>query len=85
MTIRERKKEKRLTINCDGPNGNAFQLLKLASDLGRQMGWTDKMIKKCHTEMKSSDYEHLIHTFDKHFGWHVILEFENHPSSKQKR
>ena len=36
-------------------------------------------------EMKSSDYEHLILTFDKHFGWHVTLEFDVHPSSKVRK
>ena len=46
------------------------------------MGWDQKQITKVLTEMKSSDYEHLILTFDKHFGWHVTLEFDVHPSSK---
>ena len=35
------------------------------------------------TELKSSDYEHLILTFDKYWGWHVTLEFDIHPSSKR--
>ena len=58
--------KKGLTNNCTGPDGNAFQLLKVASDLGKRMGWTNKEIDKVLTEMKSSDYEHLILTFDKH-------------------
>ena len=38
--------------------------------------------EKVRAEMMSSDYEHLIHTFDKHFGFYVTLEFDVHPSSK---
>jgi len=83
--IREKLKHKGLILDCSGPDGNAFQLLKVASDLGKQMGWTKKEIHKVLTEMKSSDYEHLILTFDKHFGWHVTLEFDRHPSSKVRK
>ncbi len=83
--IREKLKHKGLILDCSGPDGNAFQLLKVASDLGKQMGWTQKMINQVLTEMKSSDYEHLILTFDKHFGWHVTLEFDRHPSSKVRK
>ena len=83
--IREKLKHKGLIIDCSGPDGNAFQLLKVASDLGKQMGWDQKQITKVLTEMKSSDYEHLILTFDKHFGWHVTLEFDRHPSSKVRK
>ena len=75
MTIAYVERNKKgLTINCSGPDGNAFQLLRTASDLGKQMGKTQKQI----------DYEHLIHTFDKHFGFYVTLEFDKHPSSKNR-
>ena len=74
-----------MILDCSGPDGNAFQLLKVASDLGKQMGWDQKQITKVLTEMKSSDYEHLILTFDKHFGWHDTLEFDVHPSSKVRK
>ena len=75
MTIAYVERNKKgLTINCSGPDGNAFQLLRTASDLGKQMGWDQKQITKVLTEMKSSDYEHLILTFDKHFGWHIFYK-----------
>ena len=83
--IREKLKHKGLILDCSGPDGNAFQLLKVASDLGKQMGWDQKQITKVLTEMKSSDYEHLILTFDKHFGWHVTLEFDVHPSRNVRK
>ena len=72
--IREKLKHKGLIIDCSGPDGNAFQLLRIASDLGKQMGWDQKQITKVLTEMKSSDYEHLITRFDKYFGKLIDLE-----------
>ena len=87
MTIRIRKKlkHKGMIVDCSGKDGNAFYLLGLAQNLAKQSEYTDKEIDKMMNELKSSDYEHLIHTFDKYWGWHVTLEFENHPSSKVKR
>ncbi len=69
--IREKLKHKGLIVDCSGPDGNAFQLLKLASDLAKNLNGQRKKHERMLTEMKSSDYEHLILTFDKHFGWHV--------------
>ena len=83
MTIAYVERNKKgLTINCSGPDGNAFQLLRTASDLGKQMGKTQKQIDKILTEMKSSDYEHLIHTFDKHFGFYVTCLLYTSPSPR---
>ena len=80
--IREKLKHKGLIIDCSGPDGNAYGLLALAENLGRQMEWTDKQIITCLNEMKSSDYEHLVHTFERAFGFYVTLKFDVHPSSK---
>ena len=45
MTIAYVERNKKgLTINCSGPDGNAFQLLRTASDLGKQMGKTQKQV-----------------------------------------
>ena len=75
MTIREKLKHKGMIVDCSGPDGNAFYLLGLAKNLARQLEWSEKETRMMLTEMKSSDYEHLILTFDKHFGWHVTLEW----------
>ena len=80
--IREKLKHKGMTVDCGGPDGNAFYLLALAQNLAKRMDWTPKELNKLLDEMKSSDYEHLVLTFDKAFGWHVTLEFDVHPSSK---
>ena len=82
MTIREKLKHKGMIVDCSGTDGNAFYLLGLAKDLAKRCDYTDKDMNKMMKELKSSDYEHLILTFDKHFGWHVTLEFDVHPSSK---
>ena len=52
MTIAYVERNKKgLTINCSGPDGNAFQLLRTASDLGKQMGKTQKQIDKILTDL----------------------------------
>ena len=81
----EMMKKKGITVDCNGPDGNAFGLLALAENLGRQMEWSDKQIITCLNEMKSSDYEHLVHTFERAFGFYVTLKFDVHPSSKKFR
>ena len=55
-------------VDCSGPDGNAFYLLALAQDLAKRCDYTQKEIDKMMTELKSSDYEHLILTFDKCIG-----------------
>ena len=82
---KEMMEKKHLTVDCSGTDGNAFGLLALAENLGRQMEWTDRQLDKCLTEMKSSDYEHLVHTFERAFGFYVTLKFDVHPSSKKFR
>ena len=81
--IKEKLKHKGITVDCSGPNGNAFYLLGLAKDLAKRFDYTDKNTNKMMKELKSSDYEHLILTFDKYWGWHVTLEFDVHPFSKE--
>ena len=64
------KKSNGIEIDLTGPQGNAFYLLGTAVNLGRQLGLNTE--KVCE-EMKSGDYEHLVNTFDKHFGHFVTL------------
>lgn len=60
----------KMEVDLDGPQGNAFYLLGLARNLCRQMGEDPEPIVK---DMKSGDYEHLVATFDRHFGELVDL------------
>ena len=59
-----------IEVDLTGPQGNAFYLMGLASQLSKKMGLDkDEII----AEMRSSNYENLINVFDRHFGNLVIL------------
>ena len=68
--IKSKKKSSAIEIDLTGPNGNAFYLLGTASNLAKQLGLDSKEIQN---EMMKGDYEHLVNTFDKHFGHFVTL------------
>ncbi|MBR18575.1 MAG: hypothetical protein CMA64_00250 [Euryarchaeota archaeon] len=72
--IREKTETKELVIDLTGPDGNAFSLMANAQNLGRQLGWSKLAVDGVIEEMKLGDYEHLVQTFDKHFGDYIILE-----------
>ena len=73
MAILEKPKEKGITIDLTGPQGNAFYLLGIASKFGRELGWDRDEIEIVLREMKRGDYENLITVFDKYFGDFVTL------------
>jgi hypothetical protein len=52
-------------IDLGEPQGNAFFLLGLASNLSKQLKLD---AKKVDAEMKAGDYENLITVFDGYFG-----------------
>jgi hypothetical protein len=59
-----------IEVDLTGPQGNAFYLMGLASELSKKMGLDkDEII----AEMMSGDYENLIKVFDRNFGNLVIL------------
>ena len=60
-----------IIIDLTGPEGNAFQLMAYTKQLCNRLGWDSNGILE---EMKKGDYEHLVQTFDLHFGDFVILE-----------
>jgi len=72
--IRAKTETKELVIDLTGPDGNAFSLMANAQNLGRQLGWSKLAVDGVIEEMKLGDYEHLVQTFDKHFGDYIILE-----------
>ena len=67
-----KSKEQKLGIEIDltGPDGNAFVLIGKAGSLAKQLKLDSTAIQ---TEMMNGDYEHLVNTFDKHFGHLVTL------------
>ena len=69
--IRKKQQSEYEIIDLTGPQGNAFYLMKRAIELSKQCGLNSDSIIQ---DMKSSDYEHLIQVFDRHFGSFVVLE-----------
>jgi len=65
---------KKQVIDLTGPEGNAFYLLGTAMKLCKQIGISSSRTEEIMDELKSSDYEHLITTFDNYFGCIVDLE-----------
>ena len=72
--IKDRReiKHKPIEIDLNGPQGNAFVLLGLASTLGKRI-YGYEQTEFILEEMKLSTYEMLILTFDKYFGEVVTL------------
>jgi hypothetical protein len=56
-----------------GPQGNAYYLLSLASNLSRQLRYDNHRTELILDEMRLSDYEGLLYTFDREFGLLVTL------------
>jgi hypothetical protein len=68
--IKNKKQSLGISIDLTGPEGNAFVLIGYANRLAKQLGLDGKVIQ---AEMMKGDYEHLVNTFDKHFGHFVTL------------
>jgi hypothetical protein len=60
----------RPVIDLTGPEGNIFCLMGNAALLARQLGWDAGPILD---DMMSSNYEHAVEVFDRHFGEMVDL------------
>ena len=60
-----------IEIDLSGPEGNAFVLLGYAQRWCRELGYDDFRTKCILEEMKLTDYEGLLHTFDREFA-HAI-------------
>lgn len=72
--IRNKSNHTQIVVDLTGPQGNAFYLISLAMKLAKKLGYTSEEIYELVNDMKSSDYDHLVNTFDFHFGTFVILE-----------
>ena len=62
-----------IEIDLTGPQGNAYYLLSLASNLCRQLKYDAMHEERIIEEMKLADYECLLQTFDREFGTLVTL------------
>lgn len=70
MAILTNQPKRKQQIDLNSPEGNAFFLFGMAGKLAEQLGLDEEAILK---DMQSSDYEHLIQVFDKHFGDFIDL------------
>ena len=57
-------------IDLQGPEGNAFALMGITSNILKQLGKDPKPILD---EMMSGDYEKLLHVMDREVGDFVIM------------
>ena len=75
--IRKKQKLDKMIIDLDGSEGNAYNLMGVAKNLMRRLGFEDEnsLVKAVLEEMMSGDYNNLVKVFDKHFGDMVILEY----------
>ena len=72
--IRSKQPQREIVIDLTGPQGNAFALMGMAQNCGRQLGWDKTKTQDLINEMMDGDYENLIQVFDREFGNVVILE-----------
>lgn len=73
--IRKSTQASEIVIDLDGPNGNAFYLLRVAKQYAHSMGMKASPIM---SEMcAGTDYYKLVKVFEKYFGNFVVLETSN--------
>ena len=74
MAIKSKKeKPGGIEIDLTGPEGNAYVLLAYAQRFCRQIGYYKFRTECILEEMKLTDYEGLLYTFDREFGSFVTL------------
>jgi len=72
-SIKEKPRTSPIEIDLTGPEGNAYYLLGLANNLCRQLKYDEFRTECILEEMKLTDYEGLLYTFDREFGMLVTL------------
>ena len=73
IRCKSEKPQQKMEIDLTGPEGNAFVLMAYAQTWGRQLGYSEHRIKCIIDEMKLTNYEGLLHTFDREFGDFVTM------------
>lgn len=74
MTIRSRSEmARKIQIDLQGPKGNAFDLMAIAENIGRQLKVPKEKRDAIQKDMMSSDYDHLVATLEKHYGDYIDI------------
>lgn len=71
--FKEKEEVSQIEIDLTGPEGNAFNIMGVATRLGEKLGKSKEDIRSIINEMTSGDYEHLLEVFDREFGEFVIM------------
>lgn len=61
---------RKIEIDLQGPEGNAFVLMGYAQKWCKQLGIDSKPIIE---DMRSSDYEHLLEVMETNFGHFITM------------
>lgn len=72
--IRSKQYSTKRVVDLDGPEGNAWNLLGIARNVGKQLGHSPEVQKEISEKMMSGNYFNLVKTFEEYFGDFVILE-----------
>jgi len=67
-----------LTINLNSPRGNAFALISQAQTFAKQLDYSDTQMQRLVSDMRASDYEHLLAVFRSHFSGYCQLVHEDY-------
>ena len=70
---REDLPSRKMEIDLNGPDGNAFALLGRANRLGKDLGYNQTTRDRILSDMRSGNYDNLIRVFDEEFGDYVDL------------
>jgi len=57
---------KKINLNLEGINGNAFAIMGTFSKQAKRENWTKEEIKKVLDEAKQGDYDNLLNIIGKH-------------------
>ena len=72
------KLQYRVEVNLNGPDGNAFALMRKAKYLGVKLDLSKDEIDSIVKEMMSGDYDNLVEVFKRNFGQLVkLVKIEN--------
>jgi len=67
MTIRKSRKNEKVVINLNGPQGNAYYLMGVVQSTFTRSG-ARELGQSIVKQMMEGDYENLIRIFDLHLG-----------------
>lgn len=82
MAIKINNKKEKITLDLNGPDGNAMVLISLGGEILEKMGHSKEEVAEFRGLMMSNNYEYIVKHFDREFGDYVdlIMSQELHDS-----